>query len=231
MFLVNKTDSFAKLREAYKYVHLNHPNEFDWILKTNIIAFVVLENLRHFLYQYDSDWPLIAGQRTLDGVKKNIFQRKKSKVIFLYFKDYMLGVFALSKRAFTRLLEDAFTNTDICALTGHEDREVMKCLEHVNVIKIDGIDRQGKGMIFKHGPEPLLLPEQVEDPNKNYVHKFKQGFENCCSDRLIATQSVWATELYYMEYFIYKVHAFGVCQKSESLPEKFTLDEVLLSHL
>lgn len=66
--ILHETDSFAQLREAYKYVYMNHHNEFDWILKTNDNSYIVLENLRHLLYQYESDWPLIIGQRTLKEV-------------------------------------------------------------------------------------------------------------------------------------------------------------------
>lgn len=139
----------------------------------------------------------------------------------------MLGIFILSKRAFTRLLEDSFTNPDFSDVKGNDDVEVMRCLEHINVIKIDGFDRDGRGMIFKWGPERHLFPERYDDNDQRYVHKFKQGAENCCSDRLIATQNVYATDLYYMEYFIYKVHAFGLCRKPETLPERFSLEEVI----
>lgn len=150
--------------------------------------------------------------------------------MYAFFQDYMLGVFVLSKRAFTRLLEEAFTNTDICEVRGTDDREVMKCLEHINVIKVDGIDRQGRGMFFRNNPESLLFPEKFDDSDHWYWRKFKQGVENCCSDRLIAVQNCYGTHLYYMEYYVYKVHAFGRHRNPEPLPERFTLEEVVKSN-
>lgn len=179
------------------------------------------------LYQYETDWPIIIGQRFL----KEVLQTK----IFHHFnflnnrsqKDYMIGDYALSKRAFTRLLEDAFTNTEICELTGDDDKEVSKCLEHINVIKVDGVDSDGRGRFFRNNPESVLFPERFDDNDKYYWHKLKQGIDNCCSDRLIALQNFRDTHLYYLEYFIYKVHTFGRHRKREALPSKLSLEEIV----
>lgn len=143
----------------------------------------------------------------------------------------MLGVYVLSKRAFARLLEDAFTNTDVCEVRGLDDQEVMKCLEHINVIKVDGIDGNGRGMFFRNNPDALLFPETIDDSDLKYWHKFKHGVENCCSERLISIQNVFGTRLYFMEYYIYKVRAFGRHQKPEPLPEKLTLEKVIKSNI
>lgn len=220
-------DKFERLREAFKHVYTNYINEFDWVLRTNDHSFIVLENLRHMLYQYDTDWPVVIGQRFLKEVlPKKIFH------LFTLFtrptpKDYMIGDFALSKRAFTRLLEDAFTNTEICAVKGDDDKETAKCLEHVNVIKVDGIDEHGRGRFFANNPESALFPVKFDDYDKWYWNKLKQGIDNCCSDRLILIQNSYNTHLYYLEYFIYKVHAFGRHRNREPLPPKLSLEEIV----
>lgn len=54
-----------KIREAFEYIHENHINDFDWLIKTNENAFIVVENLRHLVYQYDTNWPVAIGQRFL----------------------------------------------------------------------------------------------------------------------------------------------------------------------
>lgn len=138
----------------------------------------------------------------------------------------MFGSYVLSKRAFTRLIEDSFTNSQICKTTGYPDQEITKCLEHVNVIKVDGIDSQGRGQFFANNPESALFPEKFDEYDKYYFHKLKQG-EECCSDRLILVQNVLGTHLYYLEYFIYKVHAFGRHRNREPLPKKLTLEEIV----
>lgn len=61
--VLTETNNQAKLREALKHVYTHYFDEFDWILKTNDDAYIVLENLRYLLYQYETDWPLLIGQR------------------------------------------------------------------------------------------------------------------------------------------------------------------------
>lgn len=138
----------------------------------------------------------------------------------------MYGTYAISKRAFHRLIEDSFTNSDFCKETGNADMEVSTCLERVNVIKVDGIDNNGRGQFFANSPESALFPEKFDKYDQYYWHKLKQG-EECCSDRLVVIQNAWGSHLYYLEYFIYKVHAFGRHRNREPLPKKFNLDEVI----
>lgn len=66
--MLYSSDKVAQLREAMEYVYTNHISDFDWILKTTDSTFNVLENLRHMLYQYDTDWPLVVGLRFLKEV-------------------------------------------------------------------------------------------------------------------------------------------------------------------
>lgn len=225
---MTETDKFARLRETFKYVYSNHIEEFDWILKTNDDSFIVLENLRHMLYQYETDWPIIIGQKFLKEVlQTNIFHHfnflnNRSQ------KDYMIGDYALSKRGFTRLVEDAFTNSEICELkSADDDKEVSKCLEHINVIKVDGVDSEGRGRFFYNNPESALFPEKFDEYDRWYWSKLQQGIDHCCSDRLIALQNFRDIHLYYLEYFIYKVHAFGRHRKREPLPKKISLEEIV----
>lgn len=140
----------------------------------------------------------------------------------------MPGVWVLSKGAFTKLIGNAFKNEEICDLKGGtDDQQIAKCLEHINVIKVDGIDRYGKGMFFRNNPEAHLFPEKYDDSDKWYWHKFQQGLENCCSDRLISVQNFHNVHLYYMEYYVYKVHAFGRHRNPEPLPDKLSLEEII----
>jgi glycoprotein-N-acetylgalactosamine 3-beta-galactosyltransferase len=205
-----KDNNWSRLREAISYIYKHHVNDFDWILKANDNTFIVMENLRWLLFQYDSDWPLLIGQRFLK-------------------EDYMVGTYAISKRAFTRLIQKGFTNNEICETNGGDgDKEISKCLQHLNVLQIDALDDEGKGMFFQNNLESALFPEKIDaNYDQWWWHKLKQGSPNCCSDRLIAMQNIWNTHLYYMEYFIYKVHAFGRHRLPEPLPRKKTLEEIV----
>lgn len=140
----------------------------------------------------------------------------------------MRGVYVISRRAFTRLVEDAFSDTKICAeLGGDEDIDIASCFQRISVIKVDGSDSSGRGMFFKSNPETALFPEKTDNYDEFFWHKLKQGIDNCCSDRLISIQGVVDSHLYYMEYFIYKVHAFGRHRNPEPLPPKISLDDII----
>lgn len=138
----------------------------------------------------------------------------------------MFGTYAISKRAFTRLIEESFTNPEFCKEEGNGDVELTRCLEHVNVIKVDGLDSNGRGQFFANSPESALFPEKFDKYDEFYYHKLKQG-EECCSDRLVAIQNAYGSQLYYLEYFIYKVHAFGRHRNREPLPKKLSLEEIV----
>jgi hypothetical protein len=140
----------------------------------------------------------------------------------------MIGTYALSKRAFVRLIENGFTNFEICANSSADgDKELSKCLQHLNVIQVDALDDEGKATFFRNNPESSLFPEKQDDYDRYYWHKFQQGKDKCCSDRLITIQGCWNTYLYYLEYFIYKVHAFGRHRLPEPLPRKKSLEDIV----
>lgn len=44
---------------------MNHIEDFDWILRINDMSYVVLENLRYVLFQYETEWPIVMGLRYL----------------------------------------------------------------------------------------------------------------------------------------------------------------------
>lgn len=202
------------MREAFKYIYANHLHNFDWLLKVADSTYIVMENLRYLLYQYNTEWPLIIGQRYLRD-------------------DYMIGTYVLSKNAITRLVEHAFNAKDSCPLTGGSmDIDLGHCLNHVDVIKIDGFDDERKGMFFHNKPEYNLFPTRFDENfDKNYLHKFKQGIDNCCSDRLIAIHNFRDKYLYYLEFYIYKVKTFGRRRNREELPRQKTLEEIVKNEM
>lgn len=140
----------------------------------------------------------------------------------------MIGAYAITQRSLSRLVEKGFTNPEICDPSNdNDDHEMSKCLQHINVLQIDAIDDAGKGMFFQNSPDAALFPERiVKDYDKWFWTKLRQGPDQCCSDRLIVIQNVNNLDLYYLEYFIYKVHAFGRHRLAEALPQMKTLDEI-----
>lgn len=100
-------------------------------------------------------------------------------------------------------------------------------MESVKIVKVEGVDDKGRAQFFKHNPEQSLFPAKTEEYDTNYRFKLRQGLENCCSDRLVSLSNDWGAHLYYLEYFIYKVHAFGRHRRPEPLPKKLSLEQVI----
>ena len=127
------------------------------------------------------------------------------------------------------MLENAFTNNAVCDPNdeGNGDLPMDGCLKHVNVLQIDSIDINGRGQFFKEGLLTVLFPVHENDDDQYFWHKFKQGAENCCSDKLVSIQGHGYLHVLYLEYFIYKVHAFGVKRIPEPLPSKIKLEDFI----
>ena len=65
---------WAKTKETLKYVWKHHRNDADWFLKADDDTYVVMENLKNFLAQYNTTKPYYFGcrlQYSKDGPKVN----------------------------------------------------------------------------------------------------------------------------------------------------------------
>ena len=79
---------------ALTYLYRHHLSHYDWFLKGDDDAFVVVENLRHLLGKYESGRPVYLGHLFKVHVKAG----------------YMSGgaSYVLSREALRRLVEDGF---------------------------------------------------------------------------------------------------------------------------
>merc|ERR1711902_477257 len=50
-----------KVKLAFKYVYENHFDDFDWFLKADDDTFVIVENLKEMLADYDTNEPIHFG--------------------------------------------------------------------------------------------------------------------------------------------------------------------------
>lgn len=59
----------------------------------------------------------------------------------------------MSKKAFTLLVEEAFKNEASCnTKDGYGDEDISRCMESVKIVKVEGVDDQGKAQFFHHNP-------------------------------------------------------------------------------
>ena len=53
---------WATTRAAFQYVHLKFLDDFDWFLKSDDDTYVIVENLKHYLSNFESDEALFFGK-------------------------------------------------------------------------------------------------------------------------------------------------------------------------
>ncbi|XP_063609287.1 glycoprotein-N-acetylgalactosamine 3-beta-galactosyltransferase 1-like [Penaeus indicus] len=56
------TKLWNKTRSALKYIYENHLHDFEWFLKADSDTYVLVDNLRYVLQDYDTNDPLYFGQ-------------------------------------------------------------------------------------------------------------------------------------------------------------------------
>ena len=132
----------AKTMQAFRYVYDHHFNDADWFMKADDDTYVIAENMRYMLSDYDPREPIYFG---------HIF-----KVIVK--QGYASGGagYILSKEALRRLGVHG-RNSSLCRQDGgSEDAEMGHCLMRLGVKLLPSVDRLGRSRFHCFGPETHL---------------------------------------------------------------------------
>lgn len=203
-----------KTKNSFRYMYENHLDDMDWFLKADDDTYLIPENLRYLLYQYDTETPVYFGFRFKPYVRQG----------------YMAGGagYVLSKEALRRFVEKGL-GEKICAEKEHgvEDVEMGRCLSKLGVYAGDSRDVDKKGRFFPLPMKTHLL--KTYDKSFWYLsysyYKPLEGID-CCSELAISFHYTYEKEIYLINYMVYHLHAFGV-QWSTILPEKISKQEAI----
>ena len=106
-----------KTLRPFRYVYKHYFNDFDWFLKTDDDAYVIMENLRYFLSAQDTNKPIYFGHKFKTYIKSGWFSGGPGIV--------------LSKEALRRFGE---AGLEVCPepVTAAGDLNLGRCMEKIS---------------------------------------------------------------------------------------------------
>uniref|UniRef100_A0A0K0FZ76 N-acetylgalactosaminide beta-1,3-galactosyltransferase n=1 Tax=Strongyloides venezuelensis TaxID=75913 RepID=A0A0K0FZ76_STRVS len=137
--------SYAKVRNGLKYVYNNYKGQYDFILKSDSDAYIIMENLRLYLHNRDPDEHLYSGYQMYTHTAK----------IDPKFALNQGGVgYVLSRKTVKELVEKGFKNRRICLRRndGFEDVEIARCLKNMKIYPNDARDYKNRELFFPTDP-------------------------------------------------------------------------------
>ncbi|XP_069977774.1 glycoprotein-N-acetylgalactosamine 3-beta-galactosyltransferase 1 [Penaeus vannamei] len=136
------TKLWNKTRCAVKYIYENHLRDFEWFLKADSDTYVLVDNLRYVLQDYNTDDPLYFGQH------------------YKIYGGYNTGGagHVMGREAVRRFVELAIPNHTICKpeRSKGEDVGMGNCLQKVGIKMGDTRDHIGQGRFWQRHPAKVL---------------------------------------------------------------------------
>lgn len=156
-----------KVQRAFMHVYSKY-SEFDWYLKADDDTFIFVDNLRKFLSDKDSRYPISYGYNYLKFIDEGYHSGGAGYV--------------MSNEALVRLGRQLHANRTFCPSNGIEDVEINTCLRLLGVHVGDSIDRLGRERFHPldldyhyNGGFPDWLQSYAKHKPKNVIFVIKNS--------------------------------------------------------
>lgn len=204
---------WRRTKQAFKYVHdKNYLHDVDWVLKTDDETYVVVENLRYLLVNFDPNEAVYFGRYVKYG---SVLPGSKNEAHG--FMDGRAG-YVLSKEAARKFAVEGFDRNKTCGEDENVDDELEmgKCMELLKVKAGVSEDRLGRGRFHPKKPSDHIRLQLVSNTFSNLTntHNLYDDNLNCCSDLAITFHRISHTYMYTMEYFLYHIYPYGITRST-----------------
>ena len=203
---------WGKTKNAFKYVYQNYFDEYDWFVKADDDTYMIIENLRYLLKDFNPSHPLYFGRKFKPYVEQGYMSggagyvlskealRRFVEVCFNFISaQSQLSEYTYSDRLSLKYfslfnvclfsLKDGVNDGEVCRLDdgGPEDVEMGRCMINLRVEAGDSRDSEGRKRFMPFVPELHLIPGYITEDNwywKYQYYKEEEGLA-ACSDLAI----------------------------------------------
>lgn len=194
----------AKTVRAFKYVYEQYRDKADWFMKADDDTYVILENLRYFLKDYNTSDPVYFGQHFKPFITQG----------------YLSGGagYVLSKEALTRFATKGNDST-VCRQHGsNEDVDMGECMENIGVKVGSSIDALGRSRFHC-----FVLEHHLRGNYPKWYYSFdangSQKGTDSISDYAISFHYISPEQMHVLDFFIYHLRPYGIYSGEQQLNE------------
>jgi len=202
---------WGKTKQGFDYVYKHHKADADWFLKADDDTYIVVDNLRNLLQDYNTQTETWFGHR------------------FKYLGGYFAGGagYVLSQGALKRFTQVGLKNSSLCSPenSGDEDVNMGTCMKNLNVTVGDSRDSVGKKRFFPFHPQNHLIPSsgRKDWAYELYTQYAESNGTACCSDSAISFHYISPPTMYLLDYLIYHLRPVGGVKAEDQLLGNWTV--------
>ena len=186
------TGMWAKTRREMNLLYSEYIDKYDWFIKADDDTYVIMNNLRRFLFNKNSSEPIFYGKLMANGFSK---------------EGYLQGGagYAFGKGALKRLVEVGFQKGKRCrkeTFRSHGDDVYLGlCLVDSGVkMGKDCFDSTGRELFHASSFSQQIIYQKTIRTWFYAASFYKDALQRCCSNESISFHQIYGTDHLFMDY-------------------------------